>query len=303
MLYYNRQSTAASILTVLGAIGTFVSVIFAAKGAVKAHQIITEEENKLGADLTFKEKAELTWKCWVPTGISVAATIGCNAASHKISKAQITALAGSLSAMGITYNKVKDKLKEKFGEEGAKEIRIAEGTIRDKSFSTEYCRPKMFYDSTNDIWFTSTLKSICETEMEVEKKLIIRGYTSCADFYDILNQVQIKGCPAVDYPDRLRKTGWTYDGLIDEYDFPWIEFEHIDRNQITKEGETIDFHVNDGKPYTEISTPLGLTKTYLEYLQRYPYVSYDDGKISWMADDYPHPNTREKNEAYSEESC
>ena len=289
-MLYRTQSKAASGLAIAGAIGTIVTTLFAMHDAIKAHDIIVEEEERSGVDLTLKEKAQLTWKCFIPTGISLGATLGCQFASHQITKAQIMSLAGSLSAMGITYSKLKDKVAEKLGPEIKKEFRVAEGQIRGESYDREWCRPKTFYDEANDIWFTSTEKAVYETEVEVEKQLIILGHVSCAEFYDILNQVQIKHCPKVNYPARVKEMGWTYDEMIEKYDFPWIDFDHVDMNCQDKPDE-INLTVNDGKPYKKISCPIGPVRNYMDYLERNLFPEEDD--IQWITD---HPiYKREKN--------
>lgn len=111
------SNNSSTILTILGVVGVGITVHNAVIDSRKAEEIIYLEEPQ-----SFKEEAALTWKCYIPTAISAAATIGCIVGSHVVSEHKREAIGSAYLLSQATLNEYQRRVSEKIGEKKEREI-------------------------------------------------------------------------------------------------------------------------------------------------------------------------------------
>lgn len=110
------NENAPTILSVVAIAGVVVTAIFAVEGALKAEEIMQEEdpftqkEDRKPVDTIAK-----TWHCYIPAVASGAVTVTAIVASNRISKARIAALASAYALSTDNFKKYRDKVKELLG--------------------------------------------------------------------------------------------------------------------------------------------------------------------------------------------
>lgn len=137
--FLTRNSS--SIFTGMSITCTIASVILAVNTTPKAMKIISkkqrEKDDKLNtvnyannetmavmsnSSLTKKEIVKAVWKCYIPTGLALAGSIGFAIASNKAGLRRSAALASLLTASEQALVSVTEKSIEKIGEKKTKEI-------------------------------------------------------------------------------------------------------------------------------------------------------------------------------------
>lgn len=185
---------------VAGVVGT---VILAIHDYKDAQEVVDAEVNKrmneatYGEDVTYptkKEIVKLTWKCYIPTGLSAAATIGATIASDVINTKRLTALTAAYLAVEETLKDKEDDIRKLFGEKGAKEMEHAE-TERlikkndpfDDSIIPSCKRgPTPFIDGWSGQPFYHDIPAILNAKAEFNENLLREFELTQNDWFDIL---------------------------------------------------------------------------------------------------------------------
>lgn len=219
------QNTPA-ILTALGVFGTFSTAVFAAKGAFKASEIIAEaeEHGTLTAvdgeeeipvkfdDLPFKEKFELTWKCYIPAATSVALTVGAIVLSSNIMGSRNAALTAAYTTVERSYTEYRTKTIEKMGKKKEEELRaaIAQDKINQNppqatSIIVTGRGDSLVMDGWSGRCFYSTKTDVDRAVNDFNSMVLRDGYGSLSDFWSFIN------LPPVDESNMI---GWSADKLL-----------------------------------------------------------------------------------------
>ena len=108
-------------------IGAGLSCYLTARGQHKADLIINQYEAQIensGKELTWQDKLKLTWKCYIPAGGVLAATIlgiGCN---EYYNAKELAILGGSVGALAASKNQFEAAMRERYGDEAVDEIKM-----------------------------------------------------------------------------------------------------------------------------------------------------------------------------------
>lgn len=121
------------ILTGIGIAGMFSSVVLAVKATPKALRLIKcEEDAKLNGKhdsniayipLTPVETVKLTWKCYVPTAITVIMSTACLIGASSVNSKRNAALATAYTISESALKEYQSKVVETIGENKAKAIK------------------------------------------------------------------------------------------------------------------------------------------------------------------------------------
>lgn len=195
------------VLTAVGTVGVVTTGILAAKGGMKAADILREEDS----ELTNTEKAAKTWKCYVPAATSGVLTCGAVICSSQISTRRTAAMAAAYSLSERKLNEYRDKVLEKVGEKKEEEIRAAVNQDRVRgTYSTELGLTgkgdQICYDSMSGRYFLSTVEAIKFAMNKVNFMINSDGHASLSDFYDAL------GLETNGFSEEV---GWTSEELMD----------------------------------------------------------------------------------------
>ena len=248
------------ILSAVGSLGVVATAISAAKRTPKATTklaLYATDNNKTTYHLTVKEKVKVAWKCYIPTAIIGAGTIGCIIGSSILSQKNQAALIGAYTVLKRNGEDYIRKVKEHYGEEAHQQILAElaaeqvnpEHMIYAPSYFSEGKmdimpsdeKPVMFYDAVGKRYFESTISKVLLAQYHLNRNFTLGMIPSLNDFYDLL------GLSTTDYGDAI---GWTNANG----DYYWIDFELYSKV------------VKDGIPVYVIEPVFWPTEAYLEDL-------------------------------------
>jgi hypothetical protein len=211
------------LLTAAGVTGVLSTAYFAVKGAFQAKDIIDKEnaflENEReehGQDnpksLEFKDKVVLTWKCYIPTGLSAAMSITAIVAANRIGTKRATAMATAFSLSEKALVEYKDRVKEKFGER--KEQAIRDEIIQERVNRTPLANKEVFvgpgdvlcFDARSLRYFASSMEKIRRAENQFNHEVIHNTYAPLSYFYELI------GLEPTGESDEV---GWNTDELLE----------------------------------------------------------------------------------------
>jgi len=106
------------ILTAIGTIGLIASGIMAVNQTPRAMEYLKnhEEELELDEELTVKDKVKDCWKCYLPSVLLSAASVGCIIFARHIDARRMAAWAAAYQMSENALVRLKDSVKEELGE-------------------------------------------------------------------------------------------------------------------------------------------------------------------------------------------
>lgn len=238
------KRNASTILTCVGAVGVVATSVMAVKATPKALILLEKAKEEKGEDLTTWETVKMAGPAYIPAVITGATTIACIFGANIISKHQQAALMSAYALLDSSYKEYKNKVDELYGEEAGRKVR--EEIVKDKYTGDDILlddTKELFYDFYSGRYFNSSIEAVQRAEYETNRKLYVEGYVGVNDFYEFLDNDDVRPRPAYD------EIGWTCGQLESMYWHTWIEFDHT---------ETIidDSDEHDGLPCTIIYMPL-----------------------------------------------
>ena len=203
------------ILTGIGIAGMITSTVLAVKATPKAVQIIEEEKKEKETEkLPAKDIVKITWKCYIPSAVTCAASVACLIGARSVQSKRTAALATAYKLSETALNDYREKVIETIGEKKEKNIRdeVAKEQVKRDQVSTKEIiltekGNTLCYDVISGRYFKSDIEKIKRAENELNKKLLSEMYLSLNEFYDAL------GLKPTSLGNEL---GWNLDdGLID----------------------------------------------------------------------------------------
>lgn len=114
------------ILMTSGLAGMVFSTIWAIKSTVKAVRLVDEKKKELNVEkLSKKEIIKVTWKCYLPVGISMVASVPCLIAGNRVSNKRNVALAFAANTAEAALQEYQSKTKEIIGDKKEQQIHEA----------------------------------------------------------------------------------------------------------------------------------------------------------------------------------
>ena len=181
------------ILMSMGIGGMIFSLAWGIKASFKAARAIDKYKETYGKDkLTAKETIKLTWKLYLPTVLSVAASVPCVIMSNKVSNKRYAAIATAYTISEAALQEYKDKTKEIIGEKKTKQI---EESISDDRVTKTYYGgnqviltgngDSLFYEPLSGRYFKSNWNDILKAANELNSEAItnMSGQTTLNDWF------------------------------------------------------------------------------------------------------------------------
>lgn len=214
-IFMKRNSS--TILSIIGGIGSITSTILAIKATPKAVNIIQDEEFKQQRQLTKKEIVALTWKEYIPTGLSLLGTLTCIFGANYLNRRNQASLVAAYSILDNSYKQYRNKAKEIYGPDADK--KIINSVVKEyydykelQSACHDENNKQLFFDYQTMRYFEASYDDVINAENKVNELYAATGYASVNDLYKFLN---IEPLP---YASNI---GWIQNGKYKE-----IEFEH-----------------------------------------------------------------------------
>lgn len=183
------------ILTGLGVAGLVTTTVLAIKATPKAVRLVEEEAYERKEELTPMEVVKVTWKCYIPTAISMSTSIACILFANSAHRKRNAALAAAYKLSETALIEYRDKVVETIGEKKEKTVRekIAEDKVKNNPPTQNTIimtdnGTELFLEPVSGRYFKSDMEKIRRIENECNKKMLhdINGYMSLNDFYDEL---------------------------------------------------------------------------------------------------------------------
>jgi hypothetical protein len=185
-----------AILTGLGVTGTLTAVFLTGKATFKAAQILQVAEGLRGEDqdeFDFKQKFEMTWKCFVPAAGTTILAVACMVAANHVGVRRAAALASAYNIAQRGFDEYKDKVIEKFGEK--KEQTLRDELAQDRVTKNPPGASTMVITGSGehlckDEWsgryFECEVETIKSAVNDINFKILAHDYASLSEFYDLL---------------------------------------------------------------------------------------------------------------------
>jgi hypothetical protein len=212
-----------TLLTGIGVAGLISTVVMAIRATPRAIQILEEEKNRrsLEADtpdpITKKDAIVLTWKCYIPTAVLGAATIGCIVSANSINLRRNAVLAGLYSLSETAIKEYKAKVVETIGESKAHTIkdeiakdRVAKNPVNDKEVIITGKGDTLCYEPLSGRYFKSDIEKIRKIINEANRRMMNEQWVTVNEVYYELG---------LEHTDMGEMLGWHVDDGLLEPDF------------------------------------------------------------------------------------
>ncbi len=210
------------ILTGIGAAGVVTTAVLGVKAGFKARDLIDAAEfhQNLHGDrimgsrtkLSNKERAKLTWMCYIPPATSAVLTCGAIVGASAIGTKRMAALAAAYSLSEKAFDEYRDAVVEKLGPK-------KEGDIRDDTAQNRMNKSPLgdreiiimgdefiCQDGLSGRYFKNSHEGIKFAINKINHQINTQNYASLADFY---NEIGLSAT------QESHEVGWNIDKLLD----------------------------------------------------------------------------------------
>lgn len=209
------QRSSPTILTCIAAIGVGLTAVATARATIKVTELLKEEEEKKGIELTKMEIVQTAVPVYIPAIAIGLSTISCIFGANTMNKQKQASIASAYALLNSYHKEYRKKLIELHGEETDIEVRNA--------IAREYCnyhcidinepdRKVLFYDEISKRSVLRYEREIIDAEYHFNRNFCMRGYAYLNEFYEYL------GLPHTKYG---KNAGWSMASGIE-----WVDFEH-----------------------------------------------------------------------------
>ncbi|WP_300899366.1 DUF6353 family protein [Turicimonas muris] len=223
------QKNSPYILTGLGAAGVVTTAVLTGRAAIKASDLIYEKSDLLtmklsqeelakrgnphAYEMTWQEKINLTWKCYIPPVLMGVSSIACIIGAQSVNTKRNAALAAAYSLTESTLLDYQEKVKEHLGEKKEQHIRdeVAQKRLDDNPASKSEIivtdkGDTLCYDSISGRYFKSDIEKLRRIQNDLNHDLMGVMWVPLNDLYFAM------GLSGIKIGEDL---GWTVDELID----------------------------------------------------------------------------------------
>ena len=179
-----------TVCACLASAGVVVTAILSAKGALKAEEVLHNDE------LSAKEKLKAAVPAFAPAGVAGIATTGLIFVANILGAKQQAALVAGMASLYKSSRDYRDTVKN--------------GNDTPDGLLT-------FYEPVSKRYFKRTIEEVLEAEYKLNRNFILRGYASLNEFYEFLGIEKT--------PDG-EKLGWSEEVGYELYGYGWVDFEH-----------------------------------------------------------------------------
>lgn len=236
----NVSKHSPEILTGIGVVGMFTTVVLAVKATPKALELIEEKKEELKLEpednLTVVETVQAAWKPYIPAVATGAFATGCLIAANSVHAKRYAGLATAYQISTQALNEYREKVVETIGERKEKTIhdKVAEKHVKEQqptvagAYHTNTGNT-LCLDLLSKHTFVSDIDKIKRVMNELNYRMTA-GMEMCISLNEFYQGI---GIPEIGYGDQL---GWRVDdGLIDihfgsfitEDDVPCVTIEFL----------------------------------------------------------------------------
>ena len=203
------------ILTGLAVAGTVTTAVLTGKASYSAALQIShewdEDMHHISGPPSFKVKARMVWKEFIPPAMAGAATITCIIAANHIGTRRTAAIAAAFKLSEQLTEEYKDRVVKTLGAQKEEKMRselagdrmARAGGAETIIISGPEC---VFYDELSGRFFKNEMEKIRKAVNDINHQVNNSYYASLSDFYDLIDLDRTK------FSDEV---GWNSDALLD----------------------------------------------------------------------------------------
>lgn len=204
--FWNNHST--KVILGSATVSILSTTVFAVRAGYLVNDILKEEGLE---DAHWKDQLKVTWKAYIPTAISLCATIASTFYLHRVGENRIAAVTSAAAITDRMFREYVAKVEEKLEPEVVQAIKdeIAQDHYDADYAAGEYIPTpdgELFRDGFSGRYFDSTVEEIREAVNSLNKDMLHCGYASLTDYYDLI------GLPATTISCSI---GWNTDNLVE----------------------------------------------------------------------------------------
>lgn len=187
------------ILSATAVVGVVTTAYLASKASIQADKIIERDfgdpengwEPRNRRDV-LRRKLELTWRLYIPAGISGATTIACIVGSDRVSSRRIGAAQSTLFLTEQAYSEYRNKVTERHGADEDVSIRdeIAEEKVKKNPPSEAIviagAGNVLCCELFSGRYFMSDMETLRRCQNDLNERLLAHDMCSLDDFYDMI---------------------------------------------------------------------------------------------------------------------
>lgn len=196
------------ILTGIGIAGMVTTTVMAVRATPKALVLIEEEKRRLNCEMLEEAKKsgseecsqithlepidiiKVTWKCYIPAGISCIVSMACLIGANSVNTRRNAALATAYTLSESTLRDYQKKVVETIGEKKEQTVRdavakehIERNPVENKEVIVVGRGNTLCYDTVSGRYFRSDMETIKKAENELDARLRSEMYISLNEFY------------------------------------------------------------------------------------------------------------------------
>ena len=188
--------------------GVLTTGVLSVRAGIRANEILKEAEIQKGEKLNVREKAQESWKVFVPPVVSGVLTVSAIVASTTISQKRQTALAGLYALSETALKEYQDKIEAKYGEKDAQKIRDEINGDRVKMAPPwdDAVLPAgdvLCYDKMTGRQFVSSVQKLRQAESELNAA--IYSGDMCASLNELYSLIDSRDLPECTLGEEI---GW-----------------------------------------------------------------------------------------------
>lgn len=206
------KANSPAILTATAVVGVATTAIFAARGHHRAMIDIMHAESEMGRDIDLQEKVRLTWQYYLPPLTVGLATMGCIIGANTVHSKREAALMTAYTLSEKAFSEHKEKIKERFGENKANQVRddinqdrLDNNPTKSNQVLITGSGDSLCYDAYTGRYFKSTYEAIRRAVNDLNAQINNDMYASQNDFNQYL------GLPPTQFGDEF---GWNSDNRL-----------------------------------------------------------------------------------------
>lgn len=212
-----------TILTGIGVGGVIATALFAMDARLKAQEILDDElENRVNQSkngeiepMTIKDKAKLTWKCYIPTVVMGTTTIACIVSANSINEKRKAALASLYSLSEVTMREYKKQVidtigshKEQTISDNVSKTHIEKNPVQDKEVIITGGGDVLFYEVMSGRYFNGSMEKVRKVENDLNAIIFSDPIGLHISLNDMYYHLGLKGTQLGD------EMGWCIDNLL-----------------------------------------------------------------------------------------
>jgi Family of unknown function (DUF6353) len=205
------KDNSTTILSATAVGGVVATAVLAVKGREKARKRLSVVERLEPRD--FKAAVREDWQCYIPAGLSGAATVACIIGANQIGLRRNAALLGAYTLADTAFREYKDAVVAEIGEvkdrkirEAVAEKQMADNPVKNSEVIITGIGEQLCYEPLSGRYFRSDIEQIRRAANDVDADVLQNMYSPLNEFYKLV------GLPSTELGEHL---GWNIDHRID----------------------------------------------------------------------------------------